>query len=79
MRRIILAAVFMAFTVGAHAADDNKKPAGATKGAAAGAVAGHEVGRRGCHRGRDRPSPVEEGRGVQVSVTQRFASAAVAG
>jgi uncharacterized protein YcfJ len=44
MRRIILAAMLIGFTVGAHAADDNKKPAGATKGAAAGAVAGHEVG-----------------------------------
>jgi hypothetical protein len=45
VRRIILAAILMGFTVGAHAANDtDKKPAGAGKGAAAGAVAGHEVG-----------------------------------
>ncbi len=44
MRRIILAIMLVGFTVGAHAADDNKKPAGAAKGAAVGAVAGHEVG-----------------------------------
>lgn len=45
MRRIILAAILIGFSVGAHAASDNdKKPAGAAKGAAAGAVAGHEVG-----------------------------------
>src|SRR3954462_5039440 len=44
VRRIILAAILMGFTVGAHAANDtDKKPAGAGKGAAAGAVAGHEV------------------------------------
>jgi hypothetical protein len=44
MRRILLAAVIMGFTVGAHASDTDKKPAGAGKGAAVGAVAGHEVG-----------------------------------
>ncbi|WP_428530944.1 hypothetical protein [Rhodopila sp.] len=46
MRRIILAAMLVGFTVSAHAADDtsNKKPAGTAKGAAVGAVAGHEVG-----------------------------------
>jgi uncharacterized protein YcfJ len=45
MRRILLAAVIMGFTVGAQAASDtDKKPAGTAKGAAVGAVAGHEVG-----------------------------------
>ena len=46
MRKIILAAVLMSFTVGvaAHAADENKKPAGAVKGATVGGLAGHEVG-----------------------------------
>jgi outer membrane lipoprotein SlyB len=45
MRRIILAALLVGFTVSAHAADDNdKKPAGTAKGAAVGALAGHEVG-----------------------------------
>ncbi|MGD0105159.1 MAG: hypothetical protein ABSC06_14115 [Rhodopila sp.] len=45
MRRIILAAMLVAFTVSAHAADDtDKKPAGTAKGAAVGALAGHEVG-----------------------------------
>ncbi len=45
MRRFILAAILMGFTVGAHAASDSdKKPAGTAKGAAVGAVAGHEVG-----------------------------------
>jgi uncharacterized protein YcfJ len=45
MRRIILAAMLVGFTVSAHAADDtNKKPAGTAKGAAVGAVAGHEMG-----------------------------------
>jgi uncharacterized protein YcfJ len=45
MRRIILAAILVGFTVGAHAADDtDKKPAGTAKGAAVGALAGHEVG-----------------------------------
>jgi outer membrane lipoprotein SlyB len=43
MRRIILAALLVGFTVSAHA-DDTKKPAGTTKGAAVGALAGHEVG-----------------------------------
>jgi outer membrane lipoprotein SlyB len=43
MRTIVLAAVLLSFTVAAHA-DDEKKPAGAAKGAAVGAVAGHEVG-----------------------------------
>ncbi|WP_428491445.1 hypothetical protein [Rhodopila sp.] len=45
MRRIILAAMLIGFTVSAHAADDSsKKPAGTAKGAAVGALAGHEVG-----------------------------------
>jgi uncharacterized protein YcfJ len=46
MRRIILAAMLVGFTVSAHAAadDTSKKPAGTAKGAAVGAVAGHEVG-----------------------------------
>lgn len=45
MRRIILAAMLIGFGVSAHAADDtDKKPAGATKGAAVGALAGHEMG-----------------------------------
>jgi hypothetical protein len=44
MRRIILAAILMGFTVGAHATDTDKKPAGTAKGAAVGAAAGHEVG-----------------------------------
>jgi uncharacterized protein YcfJ len=45
MRRIILAAILMGFTVGAHAeSDSDKKPAGTAKGAAVGAVAGHEIG-----------------------------------
>ena len=45
MRRIILAAMLIGFTVSAHAAEDsNGKPAGTAKGAAVGAVAGHEVG-----------------------------------
>jgi len=40
-----LAAILVAFSVGAHAASDSdKKPAGTAKGAAAGAVAGHELG-----------------------------------
>ena len=40
MRRIILAAILVGFTVGAHAADDtDKKPAGTAKGAAVGASA----------------------------------------
>jgi hypothetical protein len=43
MRKIILAAMLVGFTVSAHASDD-KKPAGTAKGAAVGAVAGHEVG-----------------------------------
>ena len=46
MRRIILAAMLIGFTVSAQAADDssNNKPAGTAKGAAVGALAGHEVG-----------------------------------
>ena len=45
MRLTILAALLVAFTVSAHAADSgDKKPAGTAKGAAVGAVAGHEVG-----------------------------------
>jgi outer membrane lipoprotein SlyB len=46
MRKLMLAAILIGFTAGvaAHAADDNKKPAGTAKGAAVGAVAGHEVG-----------------------------------
>ncbi|HEY0183638.1 MAG TPA: hypothetical protein VGC09_12600 [Rhodopila sp.] len=46
MRRVFLAAILLATTVGAHAADDpnGKKPAGTAKGAAVGALAGHEVG-----------------------------------
>lgn len=43
MRRIILAALLVGFTVSAHA-DDTKKPAGTAKGAAVGALAGHEMG-----------------------------------
>ena len=74
MRRIILAVMLVGLTVGAHAADDTKKPAGTTKGAAVGALAGHEVGsghavagaRRG---GRDRPSSDEKGRTVEVAAT----------
>jgi outer membrane lipoprotein SlyB len=42
MRRILLAAAFLGFTVAAHA--DDQKPAGTAKGAAVGALAGHEVG-----------------------------------
>ena len=42
MRYYLLAAVFLSFAVAAHAED--KKPAGAGKGAAVGALAGHEVG-----------------------------------
>lgn len=44
MRKMILAAILVGFAVSAHAADDNKKPAGTAKGAAVGAAAGHEVG-----------------------------------
>jgi hypothetical protein len=45
MRRMVLAAILMGFSVGAFAAtDSDKQPAGAGKGAAAGAVAGHELG-----------------------------------
>lgn len=45
MRRIILTALLVGFTVSAHAASNSdKKPAGTTKGAAVGALAGHEVG-----------------------------------
>jgi hypothetical protein len=43
MRRLVLAAMLVGFTVSAYAADE-KKPAGTGKGAAVGAVAGHEVG-----------------------------------
>ncbi len=42
MRRIVLAALLIGFTVAAHA--DDKKPAGGAKGAAGGAAAGHEMG-----------------------------------
>ena len=42
MRYYLAAAVFLSFVAAAHAED--KKPAGAAKGAAVGAVAGHEVG-----------------------------------
>lgn len=42
MRKIILAAVLLGFTVSSHAED--KKPAGTAKGAALGAVVGHETG-----------------------------------
>lgn len=42
MRIALLIAVALSFTVAAHAED--KKPAGAGKGAAVGALAGHEVG-----------------------------------
>ncbi len=42
MKTIILAALLVGFTAGAHAED--KKPAGTAKGAAVGALAGHEVG-----------------------------------
>jgi uncharacterized protein YcfJ len=45
MRRIVLAAILVGFSVGAHASSDtDKKPAGTAKGAAVGALAGHEVG-----------------------------------
>ena len=43
MRKIILATMLVGFAVSAQAAEE-KKPAGAAKGAAVGAVAGHEVG-----------------------------------
>jgi outer membrane lipoprotein SlyB len=42
MRKIILAAVLLGFTVSAYAED--QKPAGTAKGAAVGAVVGHETG-----------------------------------
>jgi outer membrane lipoprotein SlyB len=44
MRKLMLTAILIGFatTIAAHA--DDKKPAGAAKGAAVGAVAGHEVG-----------------------------------
>lgn len=45
MRKIMIAALALAFAGSAYAADDaDKKPAGTAKGAAVGAVAGHEVG-----------------------------------
>jgi uncharacterized protein YcfJ len=44
MRRLILAIMLVGVAGAAYAADDNKKPAGAAKGAAVGAAAGHEVG-----------------------------------
>jgi uncharacterized protein YcfJ len=46
MRRIILAALLVGFSLPAQATDDttNKKPAGTAKGATVGALAGHEVG-----------------------------------
>jgi hypothetical protein len=40
MRKIILAALLLGFTVSAHADDDHKT----AKGAAVGAAAGHEMG-----------------------------------
>ncbi len=43
MRKIILAAVLLGFTVSAHA-EDKKEPDGTAKGAAVGAVIGHETG-----------------------------------
>jgi hypothetical protein len=45
MRKIMIAALALAFAGSAYAADDSdKKPAGTAKGAAVGAAAGHEVG-----------------------------------
>ena len=48
MRHLILALVLVGFAGTAYAAgdsSDNKKPAGAAKGAAVGGLAGHEVGK----------------------------------
>ena len=42
MKYLMFALVALSLTVAAHAED--KKPAGAAKGAAVGALAGHEVG-----------------------------------
>lgn len=42
MRKIILAAVLLGFTVSSYAED--QKPAGTAKGAAVGGVIGHETG-----------------------------------
>jgi uncharacterized protein YcfJ len=43
MRKIILAAVLLGFTVSAHA-EDKKESDGTAKGAAVGAFIGHETG-----------------------------------
>lgn len=46
MRRALFAALAVMLTAGvaAHAADQEKKPAGTAKGAAVGGLAGHEMG-----------------------------------
>ena len=44
MRRILLAFAVLSFAAAGAHADDQKKPAGAAKGAAVGGLAGHEVG-----------------------------------